>query len=62
MAKLNKESLGKIKSTEEAVHLFWNSASKFWGEGETNLQERGEKLNYDMLTLISNIIWGLFLF
>ena len=48
--------------TKEVVHLFWNSASKFWGEGETNLQERGEKLNYDMLTLISNIIWGLFLF
>ena len=42
--------------TEEAAHLFWISVSKFWDEGETNLQQRGEKLNYDMLTLISNII------
>ena len=41
--------------TEEAVHLFWNLASKFWGEGETNLEQKREKLNYDMLTLISNV-------
>ena len=41
--------------TEETVHFFWNLASKFWGEGETNLEQKREKLNYDMLTLISNV-------
>ena len=47
--------------TEEAVHFFWNSACKFWGKGETNLQQIGEKLNYDMLTLISNMKFTLIL-
>ena len=35
----NKEALGKIKNTskktEKAVHLFWNLASKSWGEGKS---------------------------
>ena len=41
--------------TEEVVHLFLNLAIKFWSEGETNLQQKREKLNYDMLTLMSNM-------
>ena len=41
--------------TEEAVHLFQNSSSKSWGEGNPTNNKEEKKLNYDLLTFIFNM-------
>ena len=55
-AKLNKEALGKVKNTNKNDRRGCPSLLKFsqyiLRQRQTNLQQRGVKLNYDMLTLI----------
>ena len=59
IAKLNKEILGKIKNTSKNGRRGCPSILKFDQQiprqRQNNVQQRGEKMNYDMLTLIFNM-------
>ena len=59
IAKLNKEALGNIKNTSKTDRRGCPSVLKLGQQilrrRQTNLQQRGEKMNYDMLTLIFNM-------
>ena len=59
IAKLNKEAPGKIKNTSKNDQRGCPSLLKFGQlilrRRQTNLEQRGEKLNYDMLTLKFNM-------
>ena len=61
IVKLNKEALGKIKNTSKNDGRGCPSLLKFDQQMlrrmQTNLQQRGEKLNDDMLTLIFNMMF-----
>ena len=56
---MNKEALGKIKNISKNDRRVCPSLLKFGqqilGRIQTNLQQREEKWNYDMLTLIFNM-------
>ena len=59
MRKLNKEALGRTKNISKNDRRGCPSLLKFGQQilrrRQTNLEQRGEKLNYDMLTLIFNM-------